>query len=112
MSEQFALQQAFGDGTTVDLNKGVVAPVRTPVNGLGDHTLAGPGLTVDHDGRVAVGNAFDDVEHSLHRLAFTDDFLENFVLRDFHLGQYKTLGEYFNEKIYFPYNEPGTMVVL
>ncbi len=76
VAEKFALQQALRRRAAVDLDERLAAAGRALVNGPGNHALAGPGLAVQHDRRVADRHFFHDAEDLLHGGALADDLLE------------------------------------
>ena len=47
MTEQFAFQEIFGNGTAVDGNKGPFTSIGTLMNRLGNQTFTGSGFAVD-----------------------------------------------------------------
>src|SRR5229473_2661199 len=59
VAEQFALQQAFRDGSAVNGDKGPVGPQAVGVNGAGHEFLAGSTLAANQDGGIAFGHAPD-----------------------------------------------------
>ena len=74
--EELGLHQPLGDGSAVDGDERLVAPVAVEVDGAGHQLLAGAALARDHDGGRAVGDLADGVEHLDHPAALADDVLE------------------------------------
>ena len=69
VSEQFALNERFGERAAVDHHHGVEAARAQPVNGAGHQLLAGAAFALDHDGGIDPGHGFDLFAHLAHGLA-------------------------------------------
>ena len=73
MTEQFAFQEIFRDGSAVDCYERRFGARAVLVNRAGDQFLARPGFTPDEDGDGFGGDAADFLAHVLHRAACADE---------------------------------------
>ena len=65
VTKEFAFHQVFGQGSTVDFNKGLAAARGTLMNGLGDPLLACAGFAHNQYGANMAGHSV----HHRHELA-------------------------------------------
>ena len=73
VAEQFAFDQARGDGAAVELHERSIATRAALVDGAGDELLARAGLAVDQYARVRAGDEIDLAQRLLQGRARADD---------------------------------------
>ena len=76
MPKQFAFQQRFRDGRTIDRDEGPLAPWTVEVDGARHDLLAGPTLAVQHHGRARLADFGDLLDHPAERQAAADQIVE------------------------------------
>jgi len=74
MPEEFALQQVFRYGGTVDGRERLIRPVAVPVNRPGDQLLAGPALPLNQYRHILIINFSDQGEY-LQQMGRKTDYL-------------------------------------
>ena len=79
VTEQLALQELRRHRAAVDDQERLVLARAAEVDRLGRHLLAGAGLALEQDGRVAGGGLAEHVEHHLHRRRAPDHPAEPIV---------------------------------
>src|SRR6185369_3785301 len=67
VTEQFAFDEVFGQGTAIDGDKWPVGPAAEFVYPPRDEFLAGPSFAEDQHVGIGWGDAVDDFFHPLHR---------------------------------------------
>ena len=82
VAEQFAFQQAGGNGGAVQLDEGALPARAEVVDGARHQFLAGAGFAVDQHGGIGGRHGLHLLEHGLQRAALADDFLEAVVGAD------------------------------
>ncbi len=73
MTEEFAFQQVFVQGRTIDLDVGFVAAPAGPVNRPRHQLLAAAALPLNHHRGVGGGHVFDHLEQVDHCRGFAQD---------------------------------------
>ena len=73
VAEQLALEQLLGDGGAVDGGEALLAPRAHPVDGAGQHFLAGAALAGDEHGGVVARHPAGELEQVAHGAALADD---------------------------------------
>src|SRR3984957_2748321 len=73
VTEEFALDEIFGDGGAVDLDESLILAQALAVDGVGDQLFAGAGLAVDQNAAVGGRHQADLLAQGLHRNTVTDD---------------------------------------
>src|SRR5207245_7768413 len=71
--EEFAFEQAGGDGGTVQLDEGLRAAPAEPMDGAGEHFFAGPRLAQQEYGGIRGRHGLDRLEDAAQRGARADD---------------------------------------
>ena len=74
MSEQFALNEGFGNGGGIDRDERFTLPPAQAMDSSCGDLFARPAFSSDHDGNIAFGHAFNQRKHLAHRFASTDKF--------------------------------------
>jgi hypothetical protein len=101
VAEEFAFEQAGGDGGAIHFDKGVVVARAEIVNGAGDEFLAGAGFAVNENGGIGGTDGFEFFQNFLERGAFADDLVEHGGLVDFLAEGDVLLEELFFESVDF-----------
>ena len=99
VAEQLALQQARGDGRTVQLDEGTALPRAQLVQGAGDEFLARARLATNEHGGAGGGDGFDLLEEPAKGNAVPDDLPEVVVGADLLLQVGLFLGELVLERL-------------
>src|SRR5882762_9699561 len=93
MSKQFTLQQAGGNGSTIQLHKRAIFASAAVVNGTGDQLLACTCLSKQQDCRVAGSDRFNKFQNMFQRWAVSDDVFKAHLAADFFFEIELLLGE-------------------
>ena len=81
VAEELALEQLGRHRAAVYDEERFVAPAAAAVDRLGRDFLAGAGLALEHDGRVAGAGLAEHVEHGLHGLRTADHATKSLATR-------------------------------
>jgi len=73
VAEEFALEQGFRDGGTVDGDKGLAGAQAAGVNGAGHEFFAGSTLAANENGGIAFRYARDKIADAAHGFALADE---------------------------------------
>src|SRR4029077_17136990 len=95
--EEFAFQQASGNGGTIELDEGIAMTRAEIVDGLGNQFFAGAGFATDEDGRIRRGNGLDLGQDAAQRLALAHDLLKTCCITKVLLNMDAFLGKLFFE---------------
>src|SRR5215471_14173683 len=76
MAEEFAFEQAGGDGGTVELHEGLRPPCAERMDRPRQQFFPGPRLAVEQHGRIGRGHELELREHRRERGAVSDDPVE------------------------------------
>jgi len=74
MAEEFTLEQALGQHSTVDRHEGALAALAVLVEKMGDQFLAGAALALDQHGVVGGRHRAQGLDQLLHHRSAADDF--------------------------------------
>ena len=74
MTEQLALDQAFGQRSAIHGDIGHVTAQALVMDGTSDEFLAGAGVSQNQDGRMRRSDFRDQLSHLFHRRAFAHQF--------------------------------------
>ena len=81
MAEEFAFEQGFRDGGTVDGDEGLAGTQAAGVNGAGHEFFAGSTLAANEHGGIAFRYARDEIADAAHGRALADQRAIGFDLR-------------------------------
>ena len=90
MSEEFALQKVFWNGTAVDSDHFLLTAWAVFVHGLGDEFLAGSAFTGDQNRSIRASDPSNELEDFLERSGNTDHLNSSIVLRHFRIRLTRT----------------------